>query len=60
MGKYTEDDLKKSQKAPRDEFGVKILNIFYDVDSGMKILFVGCPSTDMRWSNIIFKVRDEM
>jgi hypothetical protein len=25
MGKYTEDDLKKSQKEPRDEFGVKVL-----------------------------------
>lgn len=32
MGKYTEDDLKKSQKEHRDEFGVKILNIFYDMD----------------------------
>jgi hypothetical protein len=32
MGRYTEDDLKKSQEVPRDEFGVKILNVFYDID----------------------------
>ena len=35
IGKYTEEDLKRSQKEPRDEFGVKVLNIFYDMDSGM-------------------------
>jgi hypothetical protein len=34
MGRYTEDDLKKSQREPRDEFGVKVLNIFYDITSG--------------------------
>ena len=35
MGRYTEDDLKKSQKEPRDELGVKVLNTFYDPDSGL-------------------------
>jgi hypothetical protein len=25
--RYTEDDLKKGQKEPRDEFGVKTINI---------------------------------
>ena len=35
MGRFTEDDLKKSQEEPRDEFGVKILNIYYDVHPGM-------------------------
>jgi hypothetical protein len=43
MGKYTEDDLKKSQKEHRDEFGVKILNIFYDMDSGMIFCLLDAP-----------------
>lgn len=43
MDKYTEDDLKKSQKEPRDEFGVKILNIFYDMDSGMIFCLLDAP-----------------
>jgi hypothetical protein len=43
MGRYTEDDLKKSQKEPRDEFGVKILNTFYDMDSGMMFCLVDAP-----------------
>jgi hypothetical protein len=34
MGGFTEDDLKKSQKEPRDELGIKIFNTFYDLDSG--------------------------
>jgi hypothetical protein len=32
MAKFTEDDLKKGQKEPRDELGVKVLNTFYDMD----------------------------
>lgn len=35
IGRYTKDDLKKSQREPRDEFGVKMLNIYYDVHPGM-------------------------
>jgi hypothetical protein len=27
MGRYTKDDLKKSQKEPKDKFGVKVVNI---------------------------------
>jgi hypothetical protein len=34
MGDYTEDDLKKSHNEPRDEFGVKVLKTFYDLESG--------------------------
>ena len=33
MGRFTEEDLKKSQREPRDEYGVKILNTSYDIDS---------------------------
>lgn len=35
LGRITEDDLKKAQEEPRDEYGVKVLNAFYDLDSGM-------------------------
>jgi len=43
MGRYTEEDLKKSQKEPRDELGVKVLNTFYDLDSGMMFCLVDAP-----------------
>ena len=43
MGRYTEDDLKKSRNEPRDEFGVKALNIFYDIESGMMFCLVDAP-----------------
>ena len=43
MGKYTEDDLKKGQKEPRDEFGVKTLNTFYDPDSGTMFCLLDAP-----------------
>ena len=34
IGRYAENDLKKSQNEPRDELGVKVLNTFYDLDPG--------------------------
>jgi hypothetical protein len=43
MGGFTKDDLKKNQNEPRDEFGVKTLNIFYDTDSGMMFCLVDAP-----------------
>jgi hypothetical protein len=43
MGRYNEDDLKRSQKEPRDELGVKVLNTFYDLDSGMMFCLVEAP-----------------
>ena len=43
IGHYTEDDLRKGQNEPRDEFGVKILNTFYDIDSGMMFCLVDAP-----------------
>jgi hypothetical protein len=44
MGRYTEEDLKKSQKEPRDELGVNVLNTFYDLDSGMMFCLVDAPN----------------
>jgi Protein of unknown function (DUF4242) len=43
MSKFTEDDLNKGQKEPRDELGVKVLNIFYDIDSGMMFCLLDAP-----------------
>lgn len=43
MGIYKEDVLKKSQKEPRDEFGVKTLNTFYDSDSGTMFCLFDTP-----------------
>jgi Protein of unknown function (DUF4242) len=43
MGRYNEDDLKKSLKEPRNELGVKVLNTFYDLDSGMMFCLVDAP-----------------
>ena len=43
MGKYTEDDLKKSQKELRDEFGVRVLNILYDMGTGMIFCLIDAP-----------------
>jgi hypothetical protein len=43
IGKYTENDLKKGQENPRDEFGVKIINIFYDMDSGTVFCLLDAP-----------------
>ncbi len=44
-GRYTEDDLKKSQNESRDEFGVKVLNTFYDMDSGMMFCLLDAPDS---------------
>jgi hypothetical protein len=43
IGKYTEEDLKKSQNEPADEFAVRVLNIFYDMDSDMMFCLVDAP-----------------
>lgn len=43
MGRYDENDLKKSQKEPRNELGVKVINTFYDLDSGMMFCLVDAP-----------------
>ena len=44
MGRSIEYDLRKSQKEPRDEVGVNILNAFYDAESGMMFCLVDAPN----------------
>lgn len=46
IGRFTEDDLKKGQKEPRDELGVKVLNTFYDIESGMMFCLLDAPNRD--------------
>jgi hypothetical protein len=43
MGRYNEDDLKKSLKEPRNELGGKVLNTFHDLDSGTMFCLVDVP-----------------
>ncbi len=43
MGQFNEADLQKFQQEPRDEHGVKTLNIFYDVESGMMFCLLDAP-----------------
>ena len=43
MGRYNEDDLKKSLKEPRNELGGKVLNTFHDLDSGTMFCLVDAP-----------------
>jgi hypothetical protein len=43
MGGYTEDDLKKSRNETGEEFGVKVLNPFYDLDSGTSFCLLAAP-----------------
>ena len=44
MGGCAEDDLKKSQKKPIAEFGVKNLNTFYAVNSGRMFCLLKAPA----------------
>ena len=39
---YTEDELKKFQDLPRDELGVRVLNILYNRNGNFYL--VGCQS----------------
>jgi Protein of unknown function (DUF4242) len=46
LGKFSEDTLKKLQRSPRDEFGVKHINIFYNPAADLCFCMVGAPDTD--------------
>jgi hypothetical protein len=39
VGKYTDDELKKFQYLPIDEYGVKVLNIIYNRGVGICFCF---------------------
>jgi hypothetical protein len=43
MGNLNEKDLQTFQMKPRDEYGVKTLNTFYDTESGMMFCLLDAP-----------------
>jgi hypothetical protein len=43
---YTNDELKKFQEAPRDEFGVIVLNILYNKEVGIMFCMLDAPSKE--------------
>jgi Protein of unknown function (DUF4242) len=44
IGKYTDEELKKFQELPADEYGVKILNIMYNRAVGISFYFLEAPN----------------
>ena len=46
IGKYTDDELKKFQELPRDELGVKVINIFYNKEIGISFCLLDGPSRE--------------
>jgi hypothetical protein len=44
LGKYTENELKKAQELPRDEFGVKVLNILYNEEVSISFCLLDAPN----------------
>jgi hypothetical protein len=44
LGKYTDEELKKFQELPVDEYGVKILNILYNRSVGICFCFLEVPT----------------
>jgi hypothetical protein len=45
LGKYTDEELKKFQDLPVDEYGVKVLNIMYNRAAGICFCFLEAPSS---------------
>ena len=46
LQKFNEDTLKKLQESPRDEFGVKHINILYNPAADLCFCIVDAPDTD--------------
>jgi hypothetical protein len=46
LGKYTENELKKAQELPRDEFGVKVLNILYNEEVSISFCLLDAPNRE--------------
>jgi Protein of unknown function (DUF4242) len=46
LGGYSEDELKKSQELPRDEFGVKVLNILYNEKVSISFCLLDAPNRE--------------
>ena len=46
MGNYSEDELKKAKQLPPDEFGVKVLNIFYNMKTDISFCLIDAPNRE--------------
>ena len=46
MGTATEEDLIKAQNAPRDELGVKVENILYNLEAGTIYCLLDAPNKE--------------
>jgi uncharacterized protein DUF4242 len=46
MGKATEEDLINAQNAPRDELGVKTVNILYNFEVGKIYCLLDAPNKE--------------
>jgi hypothetical protein len=44
LGAYSDDDLKRFQESPIDEYGVKVLNIFYNREVGLSFFLLEAPN----------------
>jgi Protein of unknown function (DUF4242) len=44
VGKYTNGELKKFQDLPKDQYGVKVLNIMYNREVGISFFFLEAPN----------------
>ena len=46
LGNYSEDELKKAKLLPPDEFGVKVLNIFYNTETDISFCLIDAPNRE--------------
>jgi Protein of unknown function (DUF4242) len=44
LGAYSDEDLKRFQESPIDEYGVKVLNIFYNRAVGLSFCLLEAPN----------------
>ena len=45
IGSFTEEQLMDSQKSPRDEFGVTVINILYNYEADIMYCILHAPKT---------------
>jgi hypothetical protein len=44
LGAYSDEELKKFQESPMDEYGVNVLNIFYNRVDGLAFYLLEAPN----------------
>jgi Protein of unknown function (DUF4242) len=46
LGRYSDSELKSFQELPIDQYGVKVLNIFYSRAEGLTFCYLEAPDRD--------------